>query len=101
MAATFAARESRLNRAVFTHLSNVDATINAVLVSGIFDDGYALGSVGTFGMATTQPTLTLSTADVPASVVGTSVVVGAQSYLVASHEPDGAGVSRLMLEVAS
>lgn len=100
MASTFAARESRLNQAVFAHLSNTDATLNAVAVTGIFDNGYAPGSVGPYGMASTQPSLTLSTASVPADPVGMPVVVGAASYLVAAHEPDGTGISRLLLELA-
>jgi hypothetical protein len=52
-------------------------------------------------MASSQPALTLSTADVPATPVGVSVVVGGASYLVAAHEPDGTGVSRLLLESAA
>jgi hypothetical protein len=75
--------------------------LGGVAVAAIFDNGYALGSVGTYGMATSQPSLTLSTADVPATPVGVSVVVGAASYLVAAHEPDGTGVSRLLLELAA
>lgn len=70
-------------------------------VNAIFDNGYALGSVGGFGMASTQPTLTLATANVPASPEGQAVVVNGVAYLVASHEPDGTGVSRLMLEKAA
>lgn len=101
MASTFAARESRLNQAVLAHLSNTDATINAVPVAGIFDNGFALGSVGPFGMASTQPSFTTSTANVPANPIGMPVVVGVISYLVAAHEPDGTGISRLLLESAA
>ena len=101
MASTFAARESRLNRAVFAHLSNTDAVVDSIAVAAIFDNGFALGNVGPYGMATSQPSLTLSTADVPATPVGVSVVVGGASYLVAAHEPDGTGVSRLLLESAA
>ena len=32
---------------------------------------------------------------------GAAVVVGATSYLVAAHEPDGTGLSRLLLESAA
>lgn len=100
MAATFAARETRLNQAVFARLSNMDATLNGVAVTGIFDNANALGSVGPYSMASTQPTLTLPTTSVPANPVGLSAVVGAVTYLVAAHEPDGTGVSRLLLEAA-
>lgn len=76
------------------------ATVGGASVSGIFDNGFALGGVGAMGMASSQPMLTLATAHVPANPVGTAVVVGAVNYLVGAHEPDGTGVSRLMLEAA-
>lgn len=76
-------------------------TVGGVAVSAIFDNGYALGSVGLLGMASSQPGITLSTASVPASPVGLPVVVGSAQYLVAAHEPDGTGVSRLLLESAA
>ena len=76
------------------------ATVGGVSVSGIFDNGYALGGVGAIGMASSQPTFTLATASVPASPVGTAVVVSGGNYLVGAHEPDGTGMSRLLLEAA-
>ena len=76
------------------------ATLDGVVVPAIFDAAFALGSVGAYGMASTQPSLTLSTAHVPALPIGKTVVVDAVSYLVAAHEPDGTGVSRLLLELA-
>ena len=75
-------------------------TINGSSVSAIFDNANALGSVGPYGVASTQPTLTLPTISVPANPVGLSAVVDAVTYLVAAHEPDGTGVSRLLLEAA-
>jgi hypothetical protein len=77
----------------------VDATVNGQAVRGIFDNGFALGAVG-IGMAGTQPTLRLRTADVTADPVGQAVSVNAVAYTVAAHEPDGTGVSVLMLERA-
>jgi hypothetical protein len=75
-------------------------TLDGVSVPAIFDAAFALGSVGAYGMASTQPTLTLASASVPANPVGLTVVANGQSYLVAAHEPDGTGVSRLLLETA-
>ena len=80
---------------------SVNATLGGAPVSGIFDNGSALASFGSFGMASTQPIFTLPTASVPANPVGQAVEVGGVSYLVASHEPDGTGVSRLILELAA
>jgi hypothetical protein len=44
--------------------------------------------------------LTLPTAHVPASPVGKAAVVGSTTYTIVEHQPDGTGVSRLMLERA-
>ncbi len=84
---------------MFERLSTGEAiTVGGVAVTAIFDNGYALGNVGTLGMASTQPELNLATADVPATPVGIAVSVGGTAYLVAAHEPDGLGASRLLLE---
>ena len=100
--APFAALEARLNQAVFLRLANTMAVVDSVAdIAAIFDNAYALGSVGPYGMASTQPVLTLRTQDVPADPVGKSAVVGAITYLVAAHEPDGTGVSRLLLEAST
>lgn len=77
----------------------VNAAVNGQAVRGIFDNGFALGAVG-IGMAGTQPTLRLRTADVAADPVGQAVSVNAVAYTVAAHESDGTGVSVLMLERA-
>ena len=76
----------------------VTAIVGGQTVSVIFDNGYALAGAGPLGMASSQPTLTLATASVPANPVGTAVVVGAANYTIGAHEPDGSGMSRLMLE---
>jgi hypothetical protein len=76
-------------------------TVNGVSVDAIFDNGYSTGSVGALGMANTEPTLTLATALVPASPTGLPVVANGTNYLVALHEPDGTGISRLVLELAA
>lgn len=96
--APFAARETRLNTAVFAHLANTSATLGGVAVTGIFDNGYSAGNVGGMGIASAQPTLTLPTASVPANPVGVTAVVASASYTVAEHQPDGSGVSVLYLE---
>ena len=80
------------------------ATVGGLGLQGVLDNGYTLGAVGPFagmGMATTQPRLTCATASLPANPVGAAVVVGAASYVVAEHQPDGTGISVLLLEVAA
>lgn len=99
MSALFATALTRLNRAVVSRLStNEVITVGGSVVSAIFDNGNTLGNVGALGMACTQPLLTLVSSDVPTNPVGTAVLVGAVPYLIATHEPDGTGISRLLLE---
>jgi hypothetical protein len=62
-----------------------DATLAGAAVRGIFDNGYALGSVGVVGMAGTQPSFTLPTAELPSPVVGLALVHAGQAYTVAAH----------------
>ena len=73
------------------------ATLGGRAVRGIFDNAYQLGSVG-IGLSATQPTFTLPTASVVGEAVGQSLVLGTVTYVVAAHEPDGTGISRLLLE---
>ena len=87
----------RANSAVFRRLSNANATLAGAAVRSIFENGYALGQVG-IGMASTQPTFTLATAGIVGEPVGQSLVIGSTTYYIAAHEPDGTGVSRLVLE---
>lgn len=75
-------------------------TVGGASVQAIFDAAYAFGGVGPIGMGSTQPALTLASTSVPADPEGQAAVVRGASYTVASHEPDGTGFSRLLLEVA-
>ncbi len=100
MTARFAAAQNRLNQAVVAHMANVEAVVGGNALDVIFDNGYALGNVGLLGMATSQPSITLKTSDVPANPVGSAVTVGSVAYVVGAHEPDGTGLSRLVLETA-
>ena len=107
MFAPFAALETRLNRAVFSRLANADAYLDWTPVSGIFDNTSALGNVGPYGMSTSMPVFTLASDQVPADVVGKPLAIGEDTatttqvrYTVAAHEPDGTGISRLILELA-
>ncbi|MEN9438321.1 MAG: hypothetical protein RIR09_2976 [Pseudomonadota bacterium] len=102
MSTLFASALNRLNRAVVTRLSTGEViTVGGSVVDAIFDNGNTLGNVGIMGMASTQPVLNLASADVPSNPVGAAVLVGSASYLVAAHEPDGTGISRLLLESAT
>lgn len=100
--ANFAALEARSTAAVFRHLANTTAVFaGGSALPAIFDAAFEAATVGLMGMASAQPMLTLPTASVPAGVVGAAVTVGATAYAVVSAEPDGTGITRLMLEVAA
>lgn len=102
MTATFAALEARTVVAVFSRLANADATaidIHGELVTFpvIFDAAGQNAGIGG-GLAITSPMVTLSTSDVPEEPVGWEITVNDIRYTVAAHEPDGTGLSRLILE---
>jgi hypothetical protein len=78
----------------------VAVTVDGQAREAIFDSEFQLGGLTATGIASAQPMLTLRTADVPASPVGKTTVVGSTTYTIVEHQPDGTGVSRLMLERA-
>lgn len=108
--APFAELEALVNRETVAHLSNTVATLAGREVQGIFDAGYELGQVGLMGSASARVTLTLPTASVPTEIVDwfsffsapklpvdlTCTVRGVR-YQVKEHEPDGTGMSVLVL----
>lgn len=75
------------------------AVLGGVTVYGIFDDSSAVADVGDLGMATTQPTLLLPVGSVPAGVRGMAVQVDGQHFTVEDEQPDGTGMTLLILEV--
>ena len=99
MSTPFAALEQRLNSAVLQRTCNATVDFGAGELPAIFDDAAAVGNVG-IGMVTSQPSLQMLTASVPANPVEQTVTVRGNTYVVAMHEPDGSGWSRLLLESA-
>lgn len=78
----------------------VAVTVDGAAREAIFDAEHQLGGLAVAGIAAAQPMLTLPTAHVPASPVGKAAVIGSTTYTIVEHQPDGTGVSRLMLERA-
>jgi hypothetical protein len=70
------------------------ATLDGASAAGIFDNEY----VDAFGMASRQPMFTLPTADAASVTQSSVLVVDGVSYRVTRAEPDGTGVTVLMLE---
>ena len=96
----FAAMEARLNRAVIRNLANASAVLGGVAVIGIFDKAYQVGDVGGSGFATSQPMFSLLSSSVPFNVTGLPMVIGSVTYTVVVSEPDGTGMTQLLLEKA-
>lgn len=102
MPAPFAALEDRVNRAVLARLANVTATVDGVAVDGVFDEAYAVLAEGApVGMEGRQPVLSIRTESVPTNPHGRPVVVRSVNYTIVGHQPDGAGMSVLILERAA
>lgn len=74
-------------------------TLGGVPVAGIFDAAYVVTGAG-MGMADTRMAYTLSSASVPASPVGMLLQHAGVQYEVADTQPDGTGVTLLILEFA-
>lgn len=70
------------------------ATLDGAPVTGIFDNAYA----ESLGMATRIPMFTLPTASAVSATQASVLVVGGVNYRVTSVQPDGTGVTVLMLE---
>lgn len=77
----------------------VDATIGASTVRVIFDAEYE-AALGT-GMEAAGPRCTGATADLATAVQGTAITIAAVAYKVASHQPDGTGLTTLVLECSA
>jgi hypothetical protein len=76
------------------------ATLGASSVKVIFDRAYSDGQ----GIASGAPVVQIQSSSVPSNVVGLPLVIstglGAGSYTVHAHEPDGTGLSMLELRKA-
>ncbi len=72
----------------------VNATIGAATVRGIFDDAYQ----DALGMGGTAPALICAASDVASATTGTALTINAVAYTVVSKQPDGTGMTRLVLQ---
>ena len=72
----------------------VSATVGGATVSGIFDRPYKEDEM----VAGYAPVLYCKTSAVTAVVEGTAVVIGGVNYEVAGIQPDGTGVTGLVLQ---
>lgn len=71
-----------------------------VTLQVIFDNGYQLAGAGPMGLASSQPSATARSADVADLITGSAIEIGGVSYTVAEQQPDGTGMTVLLLEKA-
>ena len=97
----FASAIADMHTAMVPMLANVVATIDGVAVPAMFANAYASAAFDQIALDASRPTLTVLTANIPASPVGLDATVGAVDYIIRAAEPDGlgpAGLTRLVLE---
>jgi hypothetical protein len=76
----------------------VDATVAGVAVKGIFDHQY----VEEFDITGEAPTLLCQTSQLPSGLSqGDTVSIGSTQYQVVGIQPDGTGLTLLVLEYVS
>lgn len=74
------------------------AIYNAVTaIAGIFVNAYAEAALGLAGLQATVPLFVCVAADVDADPTGKTLLIGTTTYTVMRGEPDGTGMTRLVL----
>jgi len=102
-----------LNTATVDMLSNVTVMLAGAMVDALFAKAFYGSNIGDSGIVSSQSVLTLQTLDVPAPIVDwfnsftepfnpidLLVTVNDGNYKIVAHEPNGTGLSRLILEAA-
>ena len=76
----------------------IDAVVDGVTVRALFDNG----SVDAFGIvAGTAPILLTASAGISSAAVGDAVTANSVAYTITDIQPDGTGMSRLLLDLAA
>lgn len=74
----------------------VSAVLGAATVSVIFDRAW----VDNQGISSTQPVCQGKTSDLGAATQGTVITIGGTAYSVIDNQPDGTGMTTLVLQLA-
>ena len=93
---TFASIESSINAATLGALGNASMIWSTATIPVIFDANYA----DPLGMAGNQPRATCASSLITALTVSTAVSINSVNYTVSGIEPDGAGITTLVLRRA-
>ena len=96
---SFAALQSRVNATALRRLGE-DVLLDGVTVRADFAEPYAQGYMDGVSAEARAPQITLESTNVSAAVSGKAVVARSTNDTVASHKPDGFGLSTLILELA-
>jgi hypothetical protein len=93
-----------------SHLADLLATLGqeviwssqggvATPITGIYEWPYfEVEGDGTVGVVSSQPKLTCASADIPGMATGDTITVQEKTYRVVVIQPDGTGVTDLILE---
>ena len=95
MPTPFAALQTRLNSGQIKHLSDKTLIVGGNEVTGIFNNNY----VDPFNVETSAPMFFCKESDLGVVTHGFAVIDGTDSYIVRSVQPDGMGMTRLILEL--
>lgn len=93
---TFSNTLAALNTATLALFANCTATWSGGSCSGMFDTAY----LDTLGMANSEYTLLVNSADIAALATTTQITINAIPYNQRERRPDGAGMVRIVLEPA-
>lgn len=93
----FANLEAVANSMVLNHLANVQVDIGGVLVPGIFRKPSMTDSLGG-GVANTSPSVQVASNAVMADPVGKQILIAGVRYVIAEPQPDGTGMTALIVE---
>jgi hypothetical protein len=93
----FAHFEAVANSMVLNHLANVQIGISGVLVPGIFRKPSSTDSLGV-GAVNTSPSVQVASNAVMAEPVGKQISIAGVPYVIVEAEPDGTGMTTLIVE---
>lgn len=92
----FSALAARMDADIYTHLSD-PATLDGEAVRGMFQAPWQQPRMGTMGTGIVEPVLVVRDADAAETAEGSTVEVAGHAYEVVSIEPDGTGLTALVL----
>lgn len=70
----------------------------ATAINVIFDNDWDAMPLGMAGQSALRPRAMCRSADIAANPVGKTLLVNAVTYTIAEHQPDGTGMSLLILK---